>query len=136
MVPAMRAVFVFAVVALVVSGCEKSGNKSPPKPPAEAPITSGSVGGDGVRRVAVVADNNGYTPSTIQAKPNEKLILVVTRTVDGECLAELKAPDGTMFALPKGKPVEVPITAAASGEVSFACGMDMFKGTVLTLGGG
>jgi plastocyanin domain-containing protein len=135
MVPVMRSVIATVVLAIGLAGCDKAPAKHEDKAPKAAPITAGDTNADGIRRIAVTADNNGYTPGAIQAKPNEKLILVFTRKVDGECLAELKAPDGTLFALPKDKPVEVPVTAAASGEVTFACGMDMFKGTVVTLAG-
>jgi len=33
--------------------------------------------------------------------------------------------------LPKGTPVEVAVTVPATGEVGFACGMDMFHGAVV-----
>ena len=33
--------------------------------------------------------------------------------------------------LPKDKPVEVAVTVPQTGELTFACGMDMFKGTII-----
>ena len=58
-------------------------------------------------------------------------MLVFTRTVEGECLAQLKAPDGKLHELPMGKPVEIPVTVPASGELAFACGMDMYTGVII-----
>ncbi len=34
------------------------------------------------------------------------------------------------------KPVEVAVTAPESGEVTVTCGMDMFKGTIVTQSNG
>lgn len=123
-----------AISLLVVAGfaCKKDERKAPPK--QEAPVTAGTVV-DGVRRIDVMASANGYNPERIAAKPGEKLVLVFTRTVEGECLAELKTPDGKIVPLPMNKPVEVPVTMPESGELTFACGMDMFKGTIVTQSG-
>ena len=109
-------------------GCDK-GKKSPP-PKQEAPVTAGTVT-DGVRRIDVMASINGYNPERIAGKPGEKLMLVFTRTIEGECLAQLKTPDGKLIELPMNKPVEVAVTVPQTGELAFACGMDMFKGTVV-----
>ena len=40
-------------------------------------------------------------------------------------------PDSKTVDLPLNKPVEVAVTVPATGEVGFACGMDMFHGTVV-----
>jgi plastocyanin domain-containing protein len=56
---------------------------------------------------------------------------VFTRTADSECISQLKAPDGKLVDLPKGKAVDVAVTVPASGELGFACGMDMFHGSIV-----
>jgi len=58
-------------------------------------------------------------------------LLVFTRTVDSTCISQLKTPEGKLVDLPKGTPVEVAVTVPATGEVGFACGMDMFHGAVV-----
>lgn len=118
-------------LALVVvpAGCKKE-DKAAAKP-KEAPVTAGAVQADGVRRIEVEAGKDGYVPSKIAGKPGEKLLLVFKRTVEGECLAQLKAPDGKMVELPMNKPTEVAVTVPQTGEVGFACGMDMFHGVVV-----
>ena len=115
--------------------CSKQGDSSSKaketKQPAAATATTGSVGTDGVRKIAIEAGKEGYVPDKIPGKPGEKLVLVFTRTVEGECLAELKTPDGKLVVLPMNSPVEVAVTVPQDGEVRFACGMDMFTGTVV-----
>jgi plastocyanin domain-containing protein len=95
------------------------------------PVTAGTIGPDGVRRVAVDAGRDGYRPERIGGKPGEKLVLVFTRTYEAACIAQLKTPEGKLIDLPKGTPVDVAVTVPASGELGFACGMDMFHGAVV-----
>jgi plastocyanin domain-containing protein len=117
------------VVALALVACKKDAVVEPPAGPT--PVTAGAVAGDGVRRVAVDAGKDGYRPERIGGKPGEKLVLVFTRSFDAACIAQLKTPDGKLVDLPMGKPVEVPVAVPATGEVGFACGMDMFHGAVV-----
>jgi plastocyanin domain-containing protein len=122
----------FAVVlglALGLSACKKE-TATPAKKAEPATMTTGTVT-DGVRKIAIEAGKEGYVPAKIPGKPGEKLVLVFTRTVEGDCLSQLKTPDGKMVALPMNSPVEVPVTVPTDGEVKFACGMDMFSGVVV-----
>lgn len=126
----------FTAVSLglvLAAGCSKKaaepGNKEP------ASVTTGTVGADGVRTISVAVDDKGYSPETIPGKPNEKLKLVFTRTFESECISELKTPDGKIVPLPLNKPVEVEVTVPATGELGFACGMDMFHGKIVASGG-
>ena len=124
----MRAL-VLSLCVFAFLGCDK-GKKQEPAPKQEAPVTAGTVA-DGVRRIDVEANANGYNPDKIAGKPGEKLMLVFKRTVDAECLSQVKTPDGKMVDLPMNKPVEVAVTVPQQGELTFACGMDMFHGTIV-----
>ena len=115
-------------LGLALVGCKKDDAK--PAPAGPTPVTAGTVA-DGVRKVPVEATIEGYRPERIGGKAGEKLVLVFTRTADASCIAQLKTPDGKLIDLPKGKPVEVAVTVPASGEVGFACGMDMVHGAVV-----
>ena len=119
-----------ALLALALVACSKKADNKPAAPPP-APVTAGTTGSDGLRHVAVEANKEGYTPDKIAGKPGEKLVLVFTRTVDAECLSQVKTPDGKLVDLPLNKPVEVALTGPQSGELTFSCGMDMFHGTVI-----
>lgn len=116
------------VLALALVACKQDAKVEPAAP---TPVTAGTVGADGVRRVAVDAGKEGYRPDRIGGKPGEKLVLVFTRTYDAACISQLKTPDGKLVDLPMNKPVEVAVTVPQQGEVGFACGMDMFHGVVV-----
>jgi plastocyanin domain-containing protein len=120
-----------AFALALAPACKKEAQEARHAPSAPTSLTAGTVGSDGVRRVAIEAGTEGYLPDRIGGKPGEKLVLVFTRTVDSTCIAQLKTPDGKLVDLPKGTPIEVAVTVPQSGEVGFACGMDMFHGTVI-----
>lgn len=132
MLRASSLVLVF-VGATGLVACSKDDQAKAPTSSSEAASAAavGTVGPDGVRTIAIEAGMEGYVPDKIAGKPGEKLKLVFTRTVDGECLAELKTPDGKLVELPKGSPVEVAVTVPDSGALTFACGMDMFRGQIV-----
>jgi plastocyanin domain-containing protein len=111
---------------LAVASCEKS--KGHGKTQAQ-----GTVGADGVRRIPIEAGQNGYDPDAIHAKAGEKLILVFRRTAAGECLSKVKVADGPLTELPMNKDVEIPVTAPASGELAFVCGMDGMQSGVIAV---
>ena len=129
----MRAVPFVLVAALAFSACKKAGDEKPAdQPAATQPAAAGAASlGEGPRKIAIEAGKEGYVPDKISAKPNEKITLVFTRTVDAECLSQVKTPDGTLHDLPLGKPVEVALTMPKEGKLTFACGMDMFTGTIV-----
>jgi plastocyanin domain-containing protein len=121
-----------ALLCLALTACsKKTDDKQAPAPPPPAAVTAGNVGSDGLRHIAVEANKEGYKPDKIAGKPGEQIVLVFTRTADSECISQLKAPDGKMVELPLDQPVEVSVTVPQTGEVGFACGMDMFHGVVV-----
>jgi plastocyanin domain-containing protein len=121
-----------ALLCLALAACsKKTDDKQAPAPTPPAAVTAGSVGSDGLRHIAVEANKEGYKPDKIAGKPGEQIVLVFTRTADSECISQLKAPDGKMVDLPLNKPVDVAVTVPKTGEVGFACGMDMFHGVVV-----
>ena len=115
------------ITFVLVAGCSK---KSEPPKAKEAPVTAGTVT-NGVRKIDIEASKDGYSPERIVGKPGEKLVLVFKRTIEADCLAQVKVADGAPVDLPMNTPVEVPVTVPQSGELAFACGMGMFKGTVV-----
>ena len=118
--------------SLALAGCSKEADGKVTKTGKVAPVTEGKADATGTRRIAVEAGSKGYLPEKIMAKPGEKLILVVTRTQEGECLSQIQLAGGPLIDLPMNTPVEIPVTAPASGELRFACGMNMFHGMIVT----
>jgi len=125
----MRISFVLAV-ALALVACKKDGGGDVSKPAPAPP----AVAADGTRVVPIEAGKEGYVPDKIPGKPGEKLKLVFTRTFDSECLAQVKVAGGAVTELPMGKPVEIAVTVPATGQLTFACGMDMFTGVIVADG--
>jgi plastocyanin domain-containing protein len=126
----LRATVLSLSLVVSIAACKKgeADAKKAPPPIGVAPVAPSA---DGMRHIAITADTNGYKPDKIPGKPGEKLVLVFTRTADSTCISQLIAPDKKTIDLPLNTPVEVAVTVPQTGEVGFACGMDMFHGTVV-----
>lgn len=99
--------------------------------PAEAePSETAEAVADG--RVDISVDASGYHPATISAPPKAKITLAFTRTTESGCGAELVLADLDIEKeLPLNEVVEVEVEVPETGELGFACGMDMYKGKVV-----
>ncbi len=98
---------------------------------AAAGIAEGTVK-NGVRTVDMSVTEDGFVPAKVKALRGEKLRLVVTRKTDRTCATEIVIPNYQINAkLPLNKPVTVELTPKASGEIRYACGMDMIAGVIL-----
>lgn len=106
----MRRLALFACSALLLAGCAASGPKE----------------------IKIVADERGFTPSTVTVKQGEPLVLLITRTSDATCATEaVFAETGKRYELPKDQEVRIELPSDAAGTLNFACGMDMYKGQVV-----
>jgi len=92
---------------------------------------SSSSSGAGTR-VELAVTERGFEPAEIQAKPGVPLTLVVTRKTDATCAKEIVIADQDIRRdLPLNQAVEMTFTPGDSGEVRFACGMDMITGRIV-----
>jgi Cupredoxin-like domain len=106
-------------LALCLFACKPS---APPPPAGPLPE----------RLVAIRADNDGFTPARIEAKPGEPLLLRFTRTVEVTCADQVViGKDPVKHALPLNQPVDLKVVAPPSGTLAFACGMHMYKGAIV-----
>lgn len=81
--------------------------------------------------VKITVTKNGYEPWRVQAWKGVPLTLVVTRTTDETCATEVVLPEyGIDQKLPLNQPVTITFTPARSGEVRYACAMNMFQGVI------
>ncbi len=93
-------------------------------------IAEGTVK-NGVRTVEMTVTEDGFVPSKVKAAKGEKVRLVVTRKTDKTCAKEIVVKDhGINQPLPLNKAVTVEFTPKKSGEIRYACGMDMISGVV------
>jgi plastocyanin domain-containing protein len=119
---------VAAVLALAAASCSKPSNTSPETVGTAGPALEG-------RRIDIVAGPEGYSPSTVEAKKGEALVLRFTRTTKSDCLAQVVFPDQKITKdLPLNTPVEIGITPDKAGKIPFQCGMAMVHGSIHVTG--
>jgi plastocyanin domain-containing protein len=86
----------------------------------------------GARTIDMTVTTNGFEPSKIQVKKGEPVHLVVTRKTDATCATEVVIKDlGIRKELPLDKAVAIDFTPQKSGELRYACGMDMISGVLV-----
>lgn len=122
-----RLALMVLVLTVALAGCEKKADKPAASPPPAAP----TVAADGTRAIPINVNDEGFDPAKITAKPGEKLELVFTRRTKSACGAQVKVADGPVTELAVGEPATIAITAPPSGQLAFACGMDMMTGVVV-----
>ena len=82
--------------------------------------------------VQVIADENGFKPSSVTFKKGEPASLVFTRTTDDTCATEVVFPElDVKKDLPKGKAVTIDIPTDKEQKLTFQCGMGMYKSAVV-----
>lgn len=103
---------------------------SQPTPGAQPPTSGGAP----VYDVAVTS--KGFEPVRVEVPPGREVVLRFTRKVAETCAdAVLVQGDPVKHMLPKDKPIEVRLTAPKSGQVRFACPMEMYRGAIVVTGG-
>lgn len=84
------------------------------------------------RTVKIKVDENGFSPSSIEAEAGHKLNLVFNRADAKGCGSTVVMPKYKIRkSLPVGKDVVVSITPTDAGTISFTCGMGMYKGSIV-----
>lgn len=88
---------------------------------------------NGVLVVPIMFSSQGFTPSQVKLKQGQSVRLVFTRTDDKVCGPDIDIPalGKKALKLPLNKPVPVEFTPDKAGTITFACGMDMLKGTLV-----
>lgn len=88
-------------------------------------------GGTKGAEIPVSVTEDGFEPSRIEVKHDQPVTLLVTRKTDQTCATEIVVPSrGITQSLPLNETVRVALGPLKTGEVAFACGMDMEKGTI------
>jgi plastocyanin domain-containing protein len=119
----MKRFSISGLLALVVltAGCGGTGGRA--EGPADEPAAN---------VVEVTVDGQGFHPDRIPARAGQPVTLAITRTTEETCGTEIVMPAmGIERKLPLNEKVELTITPKDKGEIAFACGMDMMKGTIV-----
>ena len=96
---------------------------------AEGATHSGHHAAAAAHEIAVTSD--GFVPATIKVKRGQPVKLVVTRKTQKTCATEIVIKDyGINQPLPLDKPVTIELTPKKSGQIRYACGMDMISGVL------
>lgn len=126
--PASLTLFLTAFLAMATASCSKPGDAGAGSASKDAPSAE-------ARKIEIAVTGSGYSPSTIEAKKGESLVLRFTRTVKGECLSQVVFPEQKITRdLPMNTPVEVALKADKAGKIPFQCGMAMVHGAVNVTG--
>jgi plastocyanin domain-containing protein len=81
--------------------------------------------------IEISVTENGFEPSQIDVKAGVPVVIKVTRKTDATCATELQIPSKKIKKeLPLNKTVTLEIGKLDKGELPYACGMNMLKGTL------
>jgi plastocyanin domain-containing protein len=112
----MRTLLFALVIAGLAAGCSSTGGGGTGSP----------------QRIALSVTEKGFEPASVRVKAGQPVILAVTRKTDQTCATEIViAEHHIRRELPLNQTVEVTFTPNKTGEVGYACGMDMITGKVI-----
>lgn len=96
-----------------------------PAPPAPAAVEPAP------QAVSITVTKDGYQPERVHVEKGRPTKLVITRTSDETCARELVlAAHDIKKDLPLNQPVEIVFTPTKSGDLTYACGMNMETGVI------
>lgn len=105
---------VAAVILAALAGCARA-----PREPV----------GDVIR---ISVTEAGFEPAETIIPAGRPVTLEVTRKTDQTCATEMVfASTGARHDLPLNRAVRIPLEAGAGDTLRYACGMDMFRGTII-----
>jgi len=98
-----------------------------------APPASSSDGSRSEAQTArVVVNEQGYEPARVTLRAGIPARITFVRTTDKTCGTEVVFPSLSIKqSLPLNAPVVIEFTPAKSGDIAFACGMNMLHGSIV-----
>src|SRR5438270_13028822 len=82
----------------------------------------------------IVVTSKGFEPTRIEVPPSKPVVLRFTRKVAETCADAVEVQgDPVRHMLPLNTPIEVKVTAPNSGQLAFACPMDMYRGAIVVV---
>jgi cobalt-zinc-cadmium efflux system membrane fusion protein len=103
-----------------------------PAPSTATPPASRASDTANIQSAKIVVNEQGFEPAKVALRAGAPARLTFIRTTDKTCGTEVVFPSlNIKRALPLNEPVQVEFTPAKSGEIAFACGMNMLKGVVV-----
>ncbi len=116
---------------VALTACNSSNTASAPAG-ATTQQSAANSAPSGMHAVAITVDGNGFTPNHVELKVGAPAQLVFTRTSDATCATEVAFPELELKkSLPLNQPVTVDIPTSAARQLTFQCGMGMYKSAVV-----
>jgi len=114
---------------------ERLGLRAAPKgttAPANSVSAEATARGENIQTAKVVVNEQGFEPAKVTLRAGTPVRITFVRTTDTTCGTEVVFPSLNIErALPLNEPVVIEFTPAKSGEIAFACGMNMLHGAVV-----
>ena len=86
------------------------------------------------RRIDIAVAQDGFSPDHIRVKAGEPVTLAFTRRIDRTCAKEvvIRLGDGRTVEkdLPLGETVAIDAIFTTTGQLHYACSMDMITGVI------
>ena len=83
------------------------------------------------QRVNLKVTEKGFVPAVVKVHSGSAVTLSVTRVTTRTCATELVLKEyGINQPLPLNEEVEITFTPAKTGDLTYACAMDMYRGTI------
>jgi plastocyanin domain-containing protein len=85
--------------------------------------------------IEMVVNKDGFVPPRIEVAPGQSVVLRITRKTSETCAdAIVVQGDPVRHMLPLDQTVEVRAKAPESGDLAFACPMNMIRGAIAVVG--
>ena len=95
-------------------------------------LTRPRAQGAGEGPITVLVEDGVYTPSRIEARAGQSLVLRFVRKDASPCAAKVVFDQLQISAdLPIGQAYDVRLTPPAPGEYAFTCEMQMYRGSLV-----
>lgn len=115
---AILAVALGLSLVTTVGGCTKKSTEG-----ASAPVSG---------HVAIIASDEGFTPSSVTVKKGSPLTLDFKRTTEKTCATEVVFPELKIEKpLPLGQVVSIDVPTDTNRTLTFQCGMAMYKSKIV-----
>jgi plastocyanin domain-containing protein len=125
----MRSFAVSFLVLLALAACRDKGTAEAKPAPAKAAAKAGTG------PVEISVTEQGFEPAKVTVDKGKPVTLAFTRKTDKTCAKEvvIDLGDGQKVEkqLPLDQRVEIPLTFGKTGELKYACSMDMVTGVIV-----
>jgi heme/copper-type cytochrome/quinol oxidase subunit 2 len=124
--------FLYSSDFVKVPGIEEAANPETAAETNSASITELDITKEAAPKIKMMVTPTGYSPNLIRVKKGVPVELEITNPGDNSCFSIFMMPDlGLNNVNLKAGTTKLAFTPDKSGQYTFHCGMNMFKGTII-----